>query len=208
MKTIAVASAKGGSGKSSITAALAVRACQDTPKVALMDLNLDQGSLTQWWTVRGSPDAPGLALNVENVPRDVRTLATAYDWLFIDTPPSEMDLIEQAIAVADAVLVPVRCGFFDVIAVQTVIEMCREHRRPFAFVLTAVDARYKTLTKQTLAALADLGPLLKTQISYRQPWIAALVIGKTGPEIEKDLRPEIDGLWAEVKCLAQKGRAQ
>src|SRR5579864_1200728 len=108
MKTIAIASAKGGSGKSSIAAALAVRACQDTPKVAMMDLNLDQGSLTQWWTVRGSPDVPGLAVNIENVPRDVKTLATAYDWLFIDTPPAEMDLIEQAIAVADAVLVPVR----------------------------------------------------------------------------------------------------
>ncbi len=208
MKTIAIASAKGGSGKSSIAAALAVRACQDTPKVAMMDLNADQGSLTQWWTVRGSPDAPGLALNIENVPRDVRTLATAYEWLFIDTPPAEMDLIEQAIAVADAVLVPVRCGFFDVIAVQTVTEMCREHRRPFAFVLTAVDQRYKTLRTQTLAALADLGPVLKGQISYRQPWIAALVIGKTGPEIDKELRPEIDSLWNEVRALAEKGKAQ
>ena len=38
MKTIAVASAKGGTGKSTITALLAVRAAQDTPRVAMMDL--------------------------------------------------------------------------------------------------------------------------------------------------------------------------
>jgi chromosome partitioning protein len=208
MKTIAIASAKGGSAKTTLAAALAVRASQDTEKVAMMDLNFDQASLTHWWTVRGSPDVPGLAVNVENVPRDVKTLATAYEWLFIDTPPCEMDLIEQAIAVADAVLVPVRCGFFDVIAVQAVVEMCRAHRRSFAFVLTAVDGRFKSLAKQTITALADLGPLLNTQVSYRQPWIAALVIGKTGPEIEKDLRPEIDSLWAEVKSLAGKGGAK
>jgi chromosome partitioning protein len=208
MKTITIASAKGGSGKSTLTSALAVRACQDTKQVAMMDLNFDQGSLSQWWHLRGEPAAPRLALNVENIPRDVRTLASEFDWLFIDTPPAEMDLIEQAIAVADAVVIPVRSGFFDVIAVQSVIEMCREHHRPFAFALNAVDARFKTLTKQTIAALRDLGPMLATQISYKQAWIQALVIGKTGPEFEKDLRPEIDALWSEVKRLAEAGRAQ
>ena len=208
MKTITISSAKGGSGKSTITSALAVRACQETPKVAMMDLNFDQGSLSQWWHVRGEPTAPRLALNVENIPRDVRALATAYDWLFIDTPPADMDLIEQSIAVADAVVIPVRSGFFDVIAVQSAIEMCREHRKPFAFVLNAVDSRFKTLTKQTIAALVELGPMLATQISYRQPYIQALVIGKTGAEFEKDLRPEIDALWSEVKRLAETGRVQ
>jgi chromosome partitioning protein len=204
MRTITIASAKGGSGKSTIASALAVRACVETPKVAIMDLNFDQGSLTQWWSVRGEPEAPRLALNIENIPRDVRTLASAYDWLFIDTPPADMDLIEQAVAVADAVVIPVRSGFFDVIAVQSVIEMCNEHNRPFAFALNAVDARFKVLTKQTIAALVELGPMFATQISYRQPYIQALVIGKTGPEVEKALKPEIDGLWSEVKRLAER----
>lgn len=208
MKTITIASAKGGSGKSTITAALAVRACQDTKQVALMDLNFDQGSLTQWWRLRGEPEAPRLASNLENIPRDVRTLASAYAWLFIDTPPADMDLIEQAIAVANAVVIPVRPGLFDVIAVQSVIEMCREHRKPFAIALNAVDSRFKALTKQTITALSDFGPLFATQISYRRPYISALVSGKTGPELEKDLRPEIDRLWSEVKRLAETGRAQ
>lgn len=208
MKTVTIASAKGGSGKSTITSALAVRASQETLQVAMMDLNFDQGSLTQWWIVRGQPMAPRLASNVENIPRDVKTLATEFDWLFIDTPPADMDLIEQAIAVADAVVVPVRSGFFDVIAVQSVIEMCRDHHRPFAFALNAVDGRYKTLTKQTVAALGDLGPMFATHMSYRSQYIQALVIGKTGPEIEKELRPEIDKLWSEVKQLAETGRVQ
>ena len=53
----------------------------------MMDLNFDQGSLSRWWEVRGEPDAPKLIDDIENIPRDVKKLAAAYDWLFIDTPP-------------------------------------------------------------------------------------------------------------------------
>jgi chromosome partitioning protein len=169
-----------------------------------MDLNFDQGSLSRWWEVRGEPDAPKLIDedDIENITRDVKALASTYDWLFIDTPPVEMDLIEQAIAVADAVVIPARPGFFDVIAVQSVIEMCRERRKPFATLLNAIDGQHKIVNKQAIVALKALGPTFSTQISFRQPYIQALVIGKTGPELDKRLRPEIDALWSEVKRLA------
>jgi chromosome partitioning protein len=208
MKTITMASSKGGSGKTTITAGLAVRTCQDTAKVAMMDLNFDQGSLTQWWEMRGEPKAPFLALNVDNIPRTVKALASAYDWLFIDTPPADMDLIEQAIAVADAVVIPVKPGFFDVMAVQSVIEMCNERRKPFSFALNAVDSKFKVLTVQTVGLLNELGPIFATRISYRLQYVTAVAIGKTGPEIAKDLKPEVDALWSEVKRLAEKGRVQ
>jgi len=205
MKTIAIASAKGGSGKSTLTSALAVRACQDTKQVAMMDLNFDQGSLSQWWEVRGSPAAPHLVPDIENLPRDARRLAPAWEWLLIDTPPAEMDVIEQSIAISDAIVIPVRPGFFDVIAVQSVIEMCTGRRKPFATLLNAVDGQHKIVSKQAATALEALGPTFATQISYRQSYIQALVIGKTGPELDKKVRPEIDALWAEVKRLAETG---
>jgi chromosome partitioning protein len=210
MKTVTVASAKGGSGKSTLVSALAARATFDTVHVAMMDLNFDQASLTNWWHVRRSPMWPRLISDVENIPRAVRKLAAKgrCDFLFIDTPPANMDLIEQSIAVADAVLIPVRSGFFDIMAVQPVIEMAKERRKPFAFVLNAVDGRFKILTKQTAVALEDMGPTLKTHMSYRQPYIHALLAGKTGPEIDKDLKPEIDNLWSEVRHLAETGRVQ
>ena len=204
MKTITVASAKGGTGKSTIASALAVRASQDAQSVVMMDLNLDQGSLTHWWHARGQPKLPQLVEEIKNVPRDVRALASnGTEWLFIDTPPADMDLIEQAVAVANGVLIPVRSGLFDVLAVQPVIEMCQHRKKPFAFVLNAVDAHFKTLTKQTVAALTEFGPLLPAQISYRSQWIQALTVGKTGPELEKDLKPQIDSLWKEAQRLVE-----
>jgi chromosome partitioning protein len=204
MKTITIASAKGGSGKTTITSALAVRACQDTKRVAMIDLNFDQASLTQWWVIRGKPDAPKLVLNVENIPRAVKALAAAYDWLLIDTPPADMDMLDQAIAIADAVVIPVRSGIFDALAVQSVAEMAKERRKPFAFVLNAMDGHWTDLTAQTIAAIVDLGPVFATQIKYRKLYIAAPVAGKTGREVEKGkaLRLELDALWNEVKQLA------
>ena len=208
MKTIAVAAAKGGSGKSTIASALAARASKESLRVAMMDLNPDQGNLTQWWMLRGQPMNPRLITDIENIPEDVAVLKAAkFDWLILDSPPVEMDLIEQAIAVSDFVLVPIRTSLFDVNAIDAVVSMCKTHRKNFGFVLSAVDSKFKTLTDQTVAALVKEGPLLASRVSYRKPYIEALMAGKTGPEISKDLVPEIEALWGEVKRHA-KGAAQ
>jgi chromosome partitioning protein len=203
MKTITIAAAKGGAGKTTLTLALAAVA----RRAAMVDLNADQGNLSQWWTLRGEPDDPRLIRNVEDLAFDVRALAAGgdFDWLFIDTPPLDLALIEEAVAVADAVLIPVRTSLFDVTVIDAVVEMCRARRKRFAFVLSAVDARFTTLTAQTINALAREGPVLTARLSYRSQHIQALTRGKTGAEIAKDLVPEIERLWAEVRALVEGG---
>ena len=51
MRTICVASQKGGSGKSTISAHLSVEASKQL-SVAIVDTDNPQGSLAQWWNVR------------------------------------------------------------------------------------------------------------------------------------------------------------
>lgn len=209
MRTIVVASAKGGSGKSTLSSALAVQAVKEGARTAMIDLNYDQGSLSAWWTVRGSPAQPHLDAAEGKLAHRLAELAKSFDFAIVDTPPLDVELIEGAVALADAVLIPVRCGFFDLAAAETAAQMCREHNRPYAFVLNAVDARYKTgqaLRRQMLIALDDgLGPRCATEIRYSLRWIAALAIGKAGPEIDRELQPQIAELWAEAKTLAEKG---
>ncbi len=200
MKTIAVAAAKGGCGKTTIASALAARASKESLRVAMMDLNPDQGNLTQWWFLRGQPMNPRLITDTEDIPEDVAVLKEAkFDWLILDSPPVEMDLIEQAVAVADFVLIPVRASMFDLGAIDAVVAMCKTHGKSFSFILSAVDSKFKKLTDQAVAALVKEGPLLAARVSYRKPYIEALMAGKTGPEICKELLPEIDALWDEVK---------
>lgn len=56
MKTVTVAATKGGSGKSTLVTLLAARAAEDRFRTAMFDLNGDQGSLSQWWIIRGEPN--------------------------------------------------------------------------------------------------------------------------------------------------------
>ena len=71
MKTIAIASAKGGSCKPTCTATLAARAAKDSSRVAILDLNQDQGNLTDWWTLRGRPKCD---IHLEDVSEDIAAL--------------------------------------------------------------------------------------------------------------------------------------
>ena len=171
----------------------------------MVDLNSDQANLTQWWISRGQPTNPYLERDVENITRDVQVLRASkrFDWLFVDTPPLDMDVIENAVAVGDCVVIPVRTSIFDIGAIDAVVEMCKQHRRPFKFLLSAVDTRFKALNASALAALVADGPVFSTRISYRLPYINALTAGKTGAEIEKELQSEADSLWLEVKALAE-----
>src|SRR5215831_15582988 len=100
MKTIAVAMNKGGTGKTTISAALAVRAAKNFNKVAMVDLNEDQASLTQWMSLRSE-----LVTNPQLHEFDNTTIAeelpklAADGWqiCILDTPPSYYSVIETAI---------------------------------------------------------------------------------------------------------------
>ena len=48
--------------------------------------------------MRGQPMNPRLVMDFESVPEEVQFLSgNGWQWLFIDTPPAGMDLIEQSV---------------------------------------------------------------------------------------------------------------
>jgi chromosome partitioning protein len=204
MKTISIAAPKGGSGKSTATSVLAARAVQDGERVAMFDLNADQASLTQWWVSRGEPDNPQL-FEVDNLSGDINSVQRdGYDWLFIDTPPLDIDLIENVVIKSDAVLIPVRASIFDIGAIQPIVEICQERQKPFAFLLSAVDSRaqFRKLNETAAQALLRHGPICAARLTYRLAYVNALTAGKAGFEIDPDLQAEVDALWTEVKRIA------
>lgn len=204
MKTISICAAKGGTTKTTLTLNLAVRACADSLRVAMFDLNDDQGDLTKWWMRRGEPMNPRLLPEIDNISRDVEAARQAgYEYLFIDTPPLDLDIIENAIIKSDAVVIPVRPGYFDYDAVGPLVEICRRRRRSFSFLLSAVDTqRMGKVVEATLQGLTADGPVFATRIRYLQAYVASLGVGRSAAEFQKDCRAEIDSLWSEVRRLA------
>ena len=208
--TIAVASTKGGSGKSSITAALAVQAAKEGSRVALLDWE-PQGSLTLWWLMRGKPDNPRLIGDDIEPAAAVRKLAGECDWLFLDTAPAMMDQVELAVQAADFVLIPVLASAFDLMAARAVVALCGEHGKPFAFVLNRENPRREIMNTSAGAHLKKLGAILDEHVQDRAAYVSALNKGKTGPEHPdarqaREARAEIEALWAAVKKLATKAR--
>lgn len=210
LKVFTIAGPKGGCGKSLTTTALAVRATMETGRVAMLDMNEGQGTLTEWWTLRGRPANPFLHEadgTLDELIRDLRR--TGWTYTFIDGPPQEQDLIEMTVIVADAVVIPVKLAYFDTSAIDAIVGMCVRHQKPHAFLISEYDDR-KTFTNANnigLGMLEGRGPILKSRISYDPKYRVAQIDGQTGAEISKALGKEIDKLWTEVKELAGIGPA-
>jgi chromosome partitioning protein len=210
--TIAVASTKGGSGKSTITTALAVQAAKEGDRIALLDWE-PQSSLTLWWSMRGKPDNPRLIRDDVEPAAAMRKLAGECDWLFLDTAPAMMDQVELAVQAADFILIPVLASAFDLVAARTVVSLCGEHDRRFAFVLNRGNPRRELLHSSAAVHLRKLGVMLVEHVQDRAAYVSALNKGLKGPEHPdarqaREARVEIEALWAAVKKLAAKARAQ
>jgi chromosome partitioning protein len=203
------ANGKGGVGKTSLIANLSVRAAKDA-HVALLDYDSQQ-SLARWWELRGI--AFGTCLNPrlwkhgQGASVDVPALkqhGTA--WTFQDVPPATWHLISDSVRVSDLVIVPTKGSPLDLEAIDPIIEVCTDLGRPFIFVLTMYDPKWK-LSESAFAYLESKAPghTIQEVFTYRQAYVGSMIGGATGPEYTKDRRQaaeaaaEVDALWLRIR---------
>jgi len=207
-RTIALAASKGGCGKSTLAACLAVEAVKRGERVALVDYD-PQHSLGNWWD-RSKLTEPELRLYDD--PEDVDALIAAasgdgYTLVICDTRPSELRDVEPVIEAADLVLIPVRPSPLDVEAVDPVVEIAKRHGKPFAFILSATPRG--GLTSGALEYLKHEGPVLKPSTTYRAAYASAMgATGQVGPDIDKAARAEISALWLAVNKMLPKPKVR
>ena len=179
MKIIVLASAKGGSGKTTLSAHLGVAAEQagDGP-VVLLDLD-PQGSLAAWWNAREA-DTPALApASLAELPDKLAALAKAgYAVALLDTPPAMTSAIRAVVDRADLVVIPARPSPHDLRSVGATVEIANEAARPFVFVVTQAKAN-ASLTTQAMGALSEHGRVAATVMIDRVDYAASMVDGRT-----------------------------
>jgi chromosome partitioning protein len=197
MLVIAVASQKGGAGKTTLAAHLAVRAgIAGHGPVVLIDTD-PQGSLAEWWHAR-QDDTPALAVvKPEQLGAnlaELRGYGTAV--AIIDTPPALTGSIEQVIAMADLIVIPVRPSPHDLRAAGGTVEMARRAGKPFIFVVNGASPR-ASITAQAVAALSEHGRVAPIILYQRTEYAASMIDGRTVTEAAASGRSaqEIADLW-------------
>ena len=204
MNVIVFASRKGGSGKSTLTAHLAAQANKSSRRCLLIDAD-PQGSLTLWHRLRGTGEPPiktaarGLGDMVKAAKRE------GYEWVFIDTPPNQSEIVTEAIRAATLVVIPARATVFDLMAVQETIALARELRRPYAVVINSAppkrDDVESPIVAQARAGLARFKvPVWAGQITNRSGLAVSLASGESAKEYapESLAAEEISRLWAAI----------
>src|SRR5580658_5655679 len=114
MRTIVLVTQKGGSGKSTLGACLAVAAHEAGEKVFVFDMD-PQRSLVKWSQVRNEKDIPVEAVSSSKLPAALASLAkTSISLVIVDTAGSDTAAMEVAMKSADLCVIPARPTVFDI----------------------------------------------------------------------------------------------
>lgn len=206
MRTIVIASPKGGTGKSTLTGHLAVEAeRQDCGPVAIVDTD-PQGTLSDWWNAREAPTPLFATVNVAHLPSRLETLREhGIELVIIDTPPAFTQTTHRTLAVADLVIVPVRPSPHDLRTVGTVIEAVEQQAKSFVFVVNAAIPRTH-IALDAVRALAQHGKVAPVTLHNRIDFATSMVNGRTAGEINEKSRSvgEITELWSYVNRQLSK----
>ncbi|MDR7102747.1 ParA family protein [Croceicoccus sp. BE223] len=206
MRVLALASQKGGSGKTTLSGHLAVQAQRaGAGPVVLIDID-PQGSLADWWNER-EDEFPAFAQTaVARLAQDLVTLREqGFRLAVIDTPPAITMAIQSVISVADLVVVPTRPSPHDLRAVGATVDICARASKPLVFVVNSALSKAR-ITSEAAAALAQYGNVAPVVLHHRTDFAASMIDGRTVMEIDPYGRSaqEMEQLWAYLNEKLEK----
>jgi chromosome partitioning protein len=200
VRILALASQKGGSGKTTLSGHLAVQAQRSgAGPVVLIDID-PQGSLAEWWNERDDEFPAFAQTTVARLAADLETLrAQGFKLAVIDTPPAITMAIQSVISVAELVVVPTRPSPHDLRAVGATVELCERAHKPLIFVVNAGTPKAR-ITSEAAIALSQHGTVAPITIHHRTDFASSMIDGRTVMDLDpkgKSAR-EVTELWTYI----------
>jgi len=200
MKTIVIASQKGGSAKTTCTAHLAVMAqIAGHGPTAILDTD-PQETLSTWWNIREADNPPLITSSLAGLPAALQQAEQAgVRYCFVDTPPALGDRTREVLKVADLVIIPTRPSPSDLWALGHTLDMVKATGVPYVFVLTQAKGNAR-ITLQTVAALSEHGPVAQAVLHDRVEYATAMIDGRTVQEVSPSgsAAREVEELWISI----------
>jgi chromosome partitioning protein len=201
MKTLAMVTQKGGTGKTTLAASLAVAAQEAGEQVYCIDMD-PQGSLYGWGQQREA-EGPGVdRAGPEQLTAALGTLAKArYTLVIIDTAGVDSAATAAAMRAADLALIPTRPSLLDIRASRPTMETLTRLGQPFAFVLNQCPPGRNSRPQDAAKALTLLGILAQPHLALRADHLDAVAqgLGVTEYASEGKAADEVRQLWAWAK---------
>jgi chromosome partitioning protein len=180
-RVVTVAQQKGGAGKTTVAAQLAIAWRVAGRRVALLDVD-PQGSLAMWHARRvervpGNHDLTFGAIKGYRAAPEIERLARNHDVVLVDSPPHAELEARVAVRAADLVLVPVQPSPMDLWATAPTLEMARREGRPVLILFNRVPPR-ALLVEETVRQIEALGvQVARTMLGNRVALAASLAEG-------------------------------
>ena len=185
MKTIAIISQKGGSGKTTVAVHLAVCAERAGKVAAIIDLD-PQGSAFEWSSrrvtdspevIRATSDQLGVLL--------VQAKANGADFAIIDTAPHSDKAATVAAGLADIILIPCRPAAFDVAAIPTTLDILKlSNAKDKAFILLNAVPPQGRSGDEAAEGLANFANVSPVRLVHRAAYSHAVNDGRSVQEYE------------------------
>lgn len=197
MKTIAILSQKGGTGKTTVAVHLAVAAERSGISTAIIDLD-PQASATAWKDLRTDEAPAVVSAQASRLPQVLSTAREAGAGLVIlDTAPHSESSALAAARASDFILIPCRPAIFDLRAITNTVDLAGIAKKPAAILFNAAPTR-GTATEQAHEALKSFSvEVCPHVISQRAPFYQAVIAGQSAQEYDPHGKAaeEIDTLF-------------
>jgi chromosome partitioning protein len=182
-RIITIAQQKGGAGKTTVAAHLAVAFARKGQSVALLDVD-PQGSLGEWFEARertlGEQDT-GLSFRTASgwgARREARSLARDHDVVMIDTPPKSDLEAGPSIETADLVAMPIQPTRLDLWATRATLDIVAKERVRSILILNRMPPRV-SLTSDVLEAIQGLHAVAEARLGNRVAFADSMGRGVT-----------------------------
>ncbi|MDE0634767.1 MAG: AAA family ATPase [Candidatus Poribacteria bacterium] len=185
MKTIAVLSRKGGTGKTTVAIHLAVAAEQAGHTTALIDLD-PQASAASWRDIRENKSPAVISTHASRL---AQTLHIAKDngatLAIVDTAPHTESAALDAATAAEFAVIPCKPALIDLKAIGSTINIIRLANVPASIILNGVPARGNVATQARKAishydvtcAPCEIG----SRIAFNYAYTAGLAVQEYEP---------------------------
>lgn len=211
MRIITLVTQKGGSGKTTLAACLAVAASEAGERVIALDLDPQQ-SLWKWGEER-TADTPAVdkidPSQLAQLPAIVKALdGQGFTVAILDTAGVAATTTHLAMQVSDLCLIPARPSRIDIQATWSTVDALKRMDRNFAFVLNQCSTNARSpRAGEASGGLQMLGVLANPSLTLRAEFQDAIAagLGVTEYAPHGKAAEEIRALWKWTDRRTKKG---